>query len=84
VGDLRFRRPLATAVVRLDRVACSLSAASGWFRSCLVADACGARVLRGQGPIGRPATARPSYSDPLLIIRVIPLHRGSAQVKVTE
>jgi hypothetical protein len=29
------------------------------FRSRLVADASGAPVLRGQGPIGRPGTARP-------------------------
>jgi hypothetical protein len=28
-----------------------------WSR--LVADACGAPVLRDQGPIGRPGTARP-------------------------
>jgi hypothetical protein len=31
------------------------------LRSRLVADACGAPVLRGQGPIGRPGTARPSW-----------------------
>jgi hypothetical protein len=29
------------------------------FRFRPVADACGAPVLRGQGPIGRPGTARP-------------------------
>jgi hypothetical protein len=29
------------------------------FRSRLVADASGASVLRDQGPIGRPGTARP-------------------------
>jgi hypothetical protein len=29
------------------------------FRSGPVADVCGASVLRDQGPIGRPGTARP-------------------------
>jgi hypothetical protein len=39
------------------------------FRSRLVADAIGAPVLRNQGPIGRPGTARPmqaSTNRPLL------------------
>ena len=35
------------------------NAARQFFRSRPVADACGAPVLRDQGPIGRPGTARP-------------------------
>jgi hypothetical protein len=33
------------------------------FRSRLVADASGAPVLRDQGPIGRPGTARPMQAS---------------------
>ena len=33
------------------------------FRSRPVADACGAPVLRDQGPIGRPGTARPMQAS---------------------
>jgi hypothetical protein len=57
MADLGFRCPPVTVVVRVARLACGPRAAR------VGADAFGAPVLRDQGPIGRPGTARPIPSS---------------------
>jgi hypothetical protein len=51
--------PLVPVVVHGPPVGCGPGTYRLGFRSRLVGDACGAPVLRDQGSIGRPGTARP-------------------------
>jgi hypothetical protein len=70
-GDLARRVQLAPSLNRRVRavlgdhriVAKPRTRRGSVFRSCLASDASGAPVLRDQGPIGRPGTARPMSAE---------------------
>jgi hypothetical protein len=64
--ELAGRRSRIPTCTRSSRGVAAVSLANRehrGFRSRMVADACGAPVLRDQGPIGRPGTARPMQAS---------------------